>query len=305
MTRPGSPQPDPSAIQNIAKAPFVRLPDPAAIFAERAARFRKLAEASDLGPYLRFLAAVCDIQHGAQAGLAAPKLPDAEALERAERHAMPPIDRAGLVPDAGLYRLLERVISAAGEIEAPPAAAEALARLRAAGAEARTAMVRNVLMDAIPFDAIAEHALVAAALQVHFARLAAGLDPERLKPVADGVCPCCGGAPSASLVVGWPRADGSRYCACSLCGTCWNYVRAKCTLCGSTKDISFREVEGSGGTIKAEVCGACNGYVKVLYQQKSPGLDPIADDVASLGLDLLVRELGFRRGAVNPFLTGY
>ncbi len=33
--------------------------------------------------------------------------------------------------------------------------------------------------------------------------------------------------------------------------------------------------------------------------------DPVADDVASLGLDLLVREKGFRRGAFNPFLLGY
>jgi FdhE protein len=82
-------------------------------------------------------------------------------------------------------------------------------------------------------------------------------------------------------------------------------VRAKCTLCGSTKDISLREVAGGGGTVKAEVCGGCRGYVKVLYQQKAPELDPIADDVASLGLDLLMREAGFRRGAVNPFLLGY
>ena len=31
----------------------------------------------------------------------------------------------------------------------------------------------------------------------------------------------------------------------------------------------------------------------------------IADDVASLGLDLLVRDLDFRRGNFNPFLLGY
>ena len=43
----------------------------------------------------------------------------------------------------------------------------------------------------------------------------------------------------------------------------------------------------------------------MLYQQQRPELDPVADDVATLGLDLLVREEGFRRGAVNPFLTGY
>jgi FdhE protein len=43
----------------------------------------------------------------------------------------------------------------------------------------------------------------------------------------------------------------------------------------------------------------------VLNQQKDPALDPVADDVASLGLDILVRDLNFRRGAVNPFLMGY
>jgi FdhE protein len=42
-----------------------------------------------------------------------------------------------------------------------------------------------------------------------------------------------------------------------------------------------------------------------MYRELDPGLDPVADDVATLGLDLLVREQGFRRGAVNPFLTGY
>jgi FdhE protein len=31
----------------------------------------------------------------------------------------------------------------------------------------------------------------------------------------------------------------------------------------------------------------------------------MADDAASLALDMLVREMGYRRGAVNPFLMGY
>ncbi len=109
----------------------------------------------------------------------------------------------------------------------------------------------------------------------------------------------------ASLVVGWTRPEGVRYCACSLCGTLWNYVRAKCTLCAATADISLRSIPGDDGMVKAECCAACRGYVKVLYQQQRPELEPVADDVATLGLDLLVREEGFRRGAVNPFLTGY
>ena len=45
--------------------------------------------------------------------------------------------------------------------------------------------------------------------------------------------------------------------------------------------------------------------MKILHQQKDPAIEPVADDVASLGLDLLVREMGYRRGGVNPFLVGY
>ena len=97
----------------------------------------------------------------------------------------------------------------------------------------------------------------------------------------------------------------ARFCACSLCGTLWNYVRIKCTLCGSTKGIGYQEIEGGPGTVKAETCDSCGCYVKILHQHKDPALDPVADDVATLGLDLLVREGGYRRGSFNPFLIGY
>src|SRR5262249_22668752 len=82
-------------------------------------------------------------------------------------------------------------------------------------------------------------------------------------------------------------------------------IRAKCCSCGSTKDVTYQEIEGGPGTIKAECCGECRTYVKVLHHQKDISLDPIADDVASLGLDLLVRATGLRRGGGNPFLIGY
>jgi FdhE protein len=45
--------------------------------------------------------------------------------------------------------------------------------------------------------------------------------------------------------------------------------------------------------------------VKILHSHKDPSLDCVADDVASLGLDLLMREAGYKRGGVNPFLVGY
>lgn len=296
--------PDPSVISNIPTPPFARPPDPDRLFTARAARFAALAEGHDLAPYLRFLAGLCAAQAAVQDGLPEPDAVAPEVLERAQQHKMPPLDRGGFAPDAAFIATLERLIDAAARLEMPEPAYAALQRVIAADGAARETMIQNVLAEAIPVEALAEHIFVAAALQVHFARLAARLDAKRLQPVGEGVCPCCGGAPTATVLVNWPRVTGARYCACSLCGTLWNHVRSKCTLCGSTRKILFQEIEGAGN-IKAETCDECHGYMKVLNQQKDAALEPVADDVATLGLDLLVRELGFRRGGVNPFLIGY
>jgi FdhE protein len=298
-------QPDRTIIGEVAAPPFVRLPDPTKLFVDRTLRLRALAAGSGIGPYLRFLSDLNELQYRIQDGLPEPDMPDGEALTRAHTHAMPPLDRTGFVPDAALEVTLAALFDAAADIEKPASAGEALARVRSAGRAARDAMLRDVLADSIPTEALAEHVYVAAALQVHFARLAARLDPHALVPVGDGVCPNCGGPPASTMVVGWRGAYGSRFCACALCGTLWHYVRIKCVLCGSTKGIGYQEVEGGAGTVKAETCDNCYGYVKVLYQTKDSELEPIADDVASLGLDLLMREGGYRRGAFNPFLIGY
>lgn len=304
MTQIGAPPHDPVPIGEVSKPPFARLPDPAAMFRERAERFRALAVGHELGSYLTFLSDLAGVQQRAQDELAPPELPPADALIRAREFAMPPLDRGRLEVNV-LGQSVDRLLALARGIEKPAAAQAALMRVTEADGATRAAMVEAVLANAIPFEAMAEHVYVAAALQVHFARWAARLDAAALVPVGDGVCPACGGPPVASMVVGWPGAHGARFCACSLCGTLWNYVRIKCVVCASTKGIAYEEIAGGPGTVKAETCETCHAYVKVLYQQKDPAFDPIADDVASLGLDLLVREAGFRRGGVNPFLLGY
>lgn len=305
MSRVDTTQPDPSAIGRVPIPPFARLPDPRTLFAERADRFRALAEGHELAPYLKFLAEMCDAQAAIQQGLPEPDAIDPEALARAVEHKMPRIDRNQFSPDAAFEATFERLLAAAEGMTMPAPAREALGRVKGADSDARNLMLQNVLAESIPVEALAEHVFVAAAAQVHFTRLAARLDAKTMESVGDGVCPSCGGAPSATMIVHWPPAPGARYCACSLCGMLWNYVRSKCTLCGSTKKITFQEIEGNDGIIKAEICDDCRGYMKVLNLQKERTLDPVADDVASLGLDILVRELGFRRGGINPFLIGY
>ena len=304
MSKIDSLQPDPTMIGEVAEPPFARLPDPAMLFKIRAERFQALAAEHPLAPYLQFLSGLSSCQHALQEALPAVELPSDDERQRAHTHAMPPLGgrRGG---DAAFAATLQRLLELASHLDMPAAAQAALAAVRAADAAAIAEMARAVLAHEIPVEQVASHVFVAAALQVHYARLAAALDVKQLVPVGDGVCPACGGAPVSSMVVGWPGAHGARFCVCSSCATQWNYVRIKCTLCSSVEGISYKEVEGGDGTLWGETCDSCRGYVKILHQHKNEGLDPVADDVASLALDLLLRESGYRRGSVNPFLLGY
>jgi FdhE protein len=305
MSKAGVPRHDPIPIGEIAAPPFARLPNPLSVFARRSLRFRTLAESHQLAPYLLFLAAVSECQHRIQKDLPEPGLPADDARARAREHGMPPLQRTRFTADVVLDATLDGLLALAATIKMPDNAREAIERARDADAAARDSMVRAVLADAVPVETMADHVYIAAALQVHFTRLAARLDPTALLPIADGVCPACGSAPVASVIVGWKDAHGTRFCTCSLCATQWHVVRIKCVLCGSTQGIAYEELEGGPDTVKVETCESCHGYVKILHQHKNPQLEPVADDVATLGLDILLRENGYRRGAVNLFLLGY
>jgi len=298
-------EPDPSMIGGVPKAPFVRLPDPTILFSRRAARLKALAANANMAPYLEFLSAICDAQSAILAFLAAPALPAPEIVARARQFDMPPVDRGAFKPDAIMHETCRRLFKELETTEKPGAAETALARVRDLDDPSLDRLIAAVLADSIPADALAEHIFAAAAVQVHFARLASRMNGGALVPVGVGVCPVCGGKPVASLIVGWYGAEGARYASCMLCATLWNEVRVKCLVCGSTKGIGYQEIEGEGGNVKAETCDECGFYVKVFYQHKDVQLEPVADDVASLGLDQLLRESAYSRGGTNPYLAGY
>jgi FdhE protein len=305
MSDPRFVQPDPSFIGRVLKAPFVRLPDPATVFARRAQRLRTLAAGAHLASYLEFLASISDAQGAILPELGETRLPAPEIIERARRFDMPPLDRNAMKGDATIHDTCRRLFALLAAFLKPEAAEAALTRTRLLNDDALGAMIADVLADSIPADAVAEHVYVAAALQVHFARLAARMDANALAPVGVGLCPVCGGRPVVSMVVGWYGAEGARYASCILCSTLWNEVRVKCLACGSTKGVGYQEIDGQGGTIKAETCDECGSYLKVLYEHKDTALDPVADDVASVGLDRLLRDGAYARVGLNPYLAGY
>jgi FdhE protein len=79
-------------------------------------------------------------------------------------------------------------------------------------------------------------------------------------------------------------------------------VRAVCITCGEARGLSLQGIDGDAGIVKAETCTLCQTYAKMLYQAKDTNADPFADDLASLGLDILVAEAGFARHAPNALL---
>ncbi|HJS87860.1 MAG TPA: formate dehydrogenase accessory protein FdhE [Acetobacteraceae bacterium] len=282
---------------------FVRLPEPQTLFAARASRLAVLAEGNSLEPYLAFLSRLVATQHAAQAALPpAQSLPGAR-LAQQFNHAMPPLSSDLLADDPSFAAALDWICRHGSASDAPPQAEQARARLHAMPWPERLGLAEAVFEAAYPAEQLGECLYVAAALQVRLAQHAARLEPARLRPVGDGVCPVCGRPPVASMVVGWAGANRARYCCCSLCGTMWNYVRIKCTSCGGTGGIAYYAIEAGPSEIAAETCDTCGTYIKHLHQHKNPQLEPFADDLASFGLDLLVREKGFHRGAANPLMV--
>ncbi len=144
---------------------------------------------------------------------------------------------------------------------------------------------------------------VMAALQVRFAQLAATLteaDMPYTEPAT--VCPVCASEPVASVIRIAGKANGHRYLHCGCCATEWHMVRIKCSHCQDTKGIHYQTIEGDKGVVQAETCDSCHSYRKIVNQEKDPLAEPLADDLASLMLDLLMGETTFQRASANPLL---
>jgi FdhE protein len=295
----------PMDIGEVATPPFAVLPDVSSVFLRRSERFAELAPGHQIEPYLSLLAKITRAQHDVQSTMPTPAPPDARQLQLARENVMPPISTTlmelGETADQTFELLLQRL--AAEDLAAT--ARLTLEAVQHATPADRRAMMQAVISDEVPTDAVAEHVLAAAAIQLLFARLAAQLDVASLQSVADGACPSCGGAPSASAIVGWNGAHGTRFCTCSTCATQWNVVRIRCLVCGNEKGIAYHSLEGGPDTIMGETCESCSSYVKMIHQHKDHTLDPVADDVASLALDLTLTKEGWTRASINPFLMGY
>ncbi|MDR3437568.1 formate dehydrogenase accessory protein FdhE [Telmatospirillum sp.] len=254
------------------------LPDPTTLFSHRAKRLRQLAQGHAMGAWLSFIADIADAQNDLAVALVEnpPQRQwrrDLEALSGRLRDKLPlaalPAVESLLGQDEGrLVALADRLMSFAPTAEDLPAAPIAMA-----------------------------------ALQLAWTRHAAAIDPTAFAVSATAArCPVCGAPPVAGVIHVGMASGRLRYLHCGLCQTAWHHIRAACVACGDGKDVSYRLIEGRDDGVRAETCDACKSYLKLLLVEKAPDLDPLADDLASVGLDILVGEEGYRRFGANPFL---
>ncbi len=277
-----------------AQAVPLRLPDPALLFEGRAGRLAKLAEGSATPEYLLLLSRVAAGQRRAVRDV-----PVSPVRAPAPAPGDEPPLRAERVPrDATWRRMLSVVLSAAEAPGLPPETVTALRQLSGAGAAELEALADAVLAGDVPADRVAAAPFVGAALQAWFGALSARLDPA-VVPAGSAACPACGSPPVASVI---QARDRLRYLSCSLCVAEWNFPRLHCIVCRKDDQLAYYGVEGDPG-VKGEACGRCRVYVKVFDVEKRAGVEPVADDLATLALDVMLAEEGWRRAASNLYLA--
>lgn len=281
------------------EAPFVRLPPGEPLFNGRARRLRSLVEDHALGDYLALMARLVEGQARAARALA-PLIPaaDPEHVARCVADGRPVYPALGWQRDALWRQALDVVLGHISDQEPVRAAVRELAVASERHADSiADGVLSGELSSAHPIQA----PLVAAGLQVYWNALASRLNATQFRQGASapGLCPVCGSAPVAGVVRIGGVEQGLRYLHCSLCDTEWHLPRVQCSSCGKTTDIDYYNIENSNGAVKAEACDHCHGYLKLMYLEKDPEADPVADDLASLTLDILMAEREYLRSGPN------
>jgi FdhE protein len=299
---------EPGQIEQQGAGTIVRLRLPAGpeIFGERAQRLRQLAPGSAIADYLRFVARIAEQQQTMARALEGTPLPDPQSLARCREHGMAPLAPGAWRRDArwrwALRSMLPELQAGTGAADAP-VIGKVITQLRAASDDYLEAQASKIVSGTRDGLDLAGAPLIAAALQALWTSLASRLAARDIGAAANpGRCPVCASPPVASIVRIGAEFSGHRYLHCCLCASQWHLVRVKCSHCDSTAGIAYQGIEGGDPAVKAETCEACRSYLKIVSMEKNPDVEPTADDLASLALDLLVGEENYACSGTNMML---
>ncbi|MBE5214713.1 formate dehydrogenase accessory protein FdhE [Pectobacterium sp. A535-S3-A17] len=269
------------------------------LYSSRAERLRQLAEDHPLGDYLTFAAGVVEAQqkvlhdHPLKLDLSDVLKPSGDR---------PPLDSAVFPRDAHWHTLLRALIE---ELK-PDASGQVLStleNLEKASEQELEEQATALLQHEFRAESNDKAPFIWAALSLFWAQMASQL-PGKARAVPGEhrqFCPVCGSIP-VSGVVQLGTSSGLRYLHCNLCESEWHMVRVKCSNCEESSELNYWSLDSENSAIKAESCGHCGTYLKLLYQEKDHRVEAVADDLASLVLDVKMEEEGFSRSSINPFL---
>jgi FdhE protein len=294
---------------------------------------------ASLSGYLLLMATLVDAQRTVSAAMpeGAIALPAAATIALSHEHNMPLIPISGDRPPVWRTIFASLLDQLDNSVAAQPQLAPVLAELRALDADALEAAA-NAVLDEDSSNVNPMHApFIAAALQVLWTVQASEVSPARVPTLETAtLCPLCGSHPVASVIRIGGQSQGYRYLQCGICSSEWHMVRVKCSTCESNAKINYQSLDpvdavdfavAEGGKVsleslaktaaqpanknkandpkkvaRAETCDDCHTYRKIFNQEHDYHVEPLADDLASLLLDMLVTEAGYERASGNPLL---
>jgi len=281
--------------------PLLVVVDAAETFRARAERMQVLADQQSDSPWLAFCAQLMQAQVDCL-GSVQPQPLDENVVRESLIHKLPPFSITTWLPEAQWSVVFNALSEALEAMPLAPGVRGALERVKQTAVVDQIRQAKALLAahdSALPADAVP---FIGAALQLLWATQSKTLSAfVELHKGESGLCPVCGSHPVASVVRVGER-DLHRYLICSLCASEWYAPRARCTNCETPKEVSMLG-DTRDSALQGECCEECRGYLKLMFQAKEPLIDAVADDLASISLDLALSAEGFSRTGRNLFFT--
>lgn len=284
-------------------SPPLLFANPKNLYRRRAERLRQLAQDNPFADYLNFVAKIVDVQFNL---LKQHPIPQDQRLEpqnlTAEQLANQPLSVKHWQRDPIWIALLRQLLAECQTVNDDEIISATIERLSKMADQELETLADQLLTEnfaTVPSD---QAIFIWAALNLYWLQLAQQIPHNANAEVGSRHrCPVCGSAPVASIVQ-LGTIQGLRYLHCALCESEWNVVRSKCSNCEETAHLDYWSIDNENAAVKAESCGDCGSYLKILYQEKDPHVEAVADDLASIFLDLEMEKQDFARSGINPFI---
>lgn len=281
---------------NSYETPAILFANPKNIYQRRAKRLRELAKEHPLADYFLFAADVVESQ------LNTLEKNPLEKQNLEQLTGVAPLNAKTFKRNSIWREYLNEILHET-KLKANEQVLATIESLEKAGTAELEQMADNLLAEEFNLVSSDKAVFIWAALSLYWLQLAQQIPHASRMENTENIhyCPVCGSAPVSSMIhIG--SSQGLRYLHCALCESEWNLVRAQCTNCNGHDKLEMWSLNEELALIRAETCGSCESYLKMMFQEKDPNVEALADDLASIFLDVEMEEKGFSRSGLNPFL---